>query len=148
MIKACSVIILLGVSLIARSQGEILGFWEADEGNAKIEVYKQDQVHYAAKIVSLAEPNDKKGRPLMDTKNPDKTKRNRPLVGLTIVKDLIYLDNKWLGTLYTPRFGKTTEGTLQLMDDGRLKVTGSVRGFSRDKYWERMPKNDETITND
>ena len=40
------------------------------------------------KIVWLSEPNDKKGNPKLDRRNPDATLQTQPLLGLTILSQL------------------------------------------------------------
>ena len=72
-----------------------------------MEIY-QEQGKFFGKIILLKSPNDTNGKPLMDTENPDKSKRNTPLVGLTMLKDFKYKNNKWEdGTIYDPEDGKT-----------------------------------------
>ena len=39
------------------------------------------------KITWLKKPNDARGKPFTDTENPDKSKRNQPLIGLIILKN-------------------------------------------------------------
>jgi hypothetical protein len=43
---------------------------------------------YAAKIVWMAKPNDEKGKPLLDTKNPNPSLRKNPLIGTVLLYNL------------------------------------------------------------
>lgn len=110
----------------------ILGQWVSQEGDARFEFYKADG-KYCGKVVWLKEPvysaKDKEaGKPVRDRENPDESKRNEPLVGLTILKDFKYKgNNTWgEGSIYNPDNGKTYSARLRLDGENKLKVRGYI----------------------
>ncbi len=120
----------------ARGAGDnadaVVGEWLTQRGDARIEIFKADG-KYAGKVVWVAEPtypegDAEAGRPVHDRKNPDAAKRDRPMIGLTLLADFEYAgDDSWRhGTIYNPENGKTYRANLALAKDGSLKVRGFV----------------------
>ena len=69
----------------------ILGTWKNGEGTGHIEIYKTTSGHYAGKIVWLKEPIDEEtGKPKLDKRNPDKSKRTVPTLGLVNLHGFTY----------------------------------------------------------
>jgi uncharacterized protein (DUF2147 family) len=90
---------------------------------SKVEIYQKGNLFFG-KIVGLKESMDKKsGEPLTDAKNPDPSKRNQPVIGLEIIRNLQFIgNNNWdNGLLYDPTFGKTFDCKIKLIDKIRLK---------------------------
>lgn len=144
-------------SIHASEQDAILGFWFADAGKSKIEIYKCEQ-KYCGRIAWLEEPNypadDEKGmagKVKIDRENPDKTLNTRLIVGLNLVKGFIFdrsieYDEEdrdapmWVGgTVYDPRNGKTYSSTMTLISAKELEVRGYVLIplFGRTVTWKR-----------
>ncbi len=135
-----------GVSLAAGGD-DILGTWNNQEKDARIEIFKCGE-KYCGKIVSLNEPNyppDSKegtpGTPKLDHHNPDPALRSRPIIGLQIVNDFIYAgDNLWKGgTVYDPKKGKIYSGKMTLVSPNQLNLRGFI-GISligRTAIWTR-----------
>lgn len=121
----------------AFSQEEIKGIWLAGEGNTKVEIYKKDDQHYAGKIVWMKKPTNKKGEPYRDRNNPDKALRERPLMGLHLLDDLVYNDGKWYGTIYAPKRGKTLDAIVELDESDVLSINITYLSFSRQQEWTR-----------
>lgn len=69
-------------------------------------------------------------KPMVDSKNPDETLRDRDLKGITFLWGFEYDEKKniWKdGKVYDPNSGKTYSAKLQLIDGGkRLKMRGYV----------------------
>jgi len=134
------ILFLLPYSLL--SQTEICGKWLEQEKKSHIEIYKTLENRYEGKIVWLAEPLDINGKIKIDSKNPDPNLKNIPLEGLTIIKDLEYLDeNNWSnGTIYDARSGKTYSLNASLNDKNTLFMRGYF-GFSfigKTTTWTRV----------
>ena len=131
------VMVSLLLSFGAFGQDEIEGYWLAGEGKSIVEIYSTDAANQNGKIAWMENPTDKKGRPHTDKMNPDKDLRNRPILGLDILKDLAYSDGNWIGKIYVPKRGKTLDVALSLVEQDRLKLTVSFRGFSKNQFWTR-----------
>ena len=117
---------------------EVLGTWLVGNSKAKIQIYKNNS-KYHGKFVWLKEPTYSDGKPKVDKNNPDKSKTNLPLMGMNLLKDFVFQDNKWEdGTIYDPESGKTYNCIIKYRD-GRLEVRGYI-GFSligRTDVWFR-----------
>ncbi|MNK22832.1 hypothetical protein D3C87_411130 [compost metagenome] len=128
MLKKASLFILFfvfSVQLFAQKKDDILGKWLNPSGEGQIEIYKRGDKFFG-KLAWIKEPNDANGKPKTDEKNPTESLRNRPVLGLEILKNFIFDDGKWIdGTIYDPKSGKTYSCKLSLKDTNQL----SVRGF-------------------
>ncbi|HXS37364.1 MAG TPA: DUF2147 domain-containing protein [Flavipsychrobacter sp.] len=101
--------IILFVKTYALAQtDQIEHIWYNQEKTAKIQVYKATDGKYYGKIIWLKIP-DVDGKVKVDINNPDKKKRNEPLLGLLILKGLKKENNTEYedGTIYDPKNGKT-----------------------------------------
>lgn len=131
----------------------ITGYWRtpAKHGDAAvIHIYREGEV-FNGRIVALSQPrypanadSGHGGEPKMDEHNPEKSLRNRPVVGLEIVHGFESAgDGKWDGaTIYNPHNGKTYKCTARLTDDGHtLKIRGyvGIPLFGDTQEWTRVP---------
>jgi uncharacterized protein (DUF2147 family) len=127
----------------ASSQQEsdrIIGYWLVSSGKAKIQITRYGE-KFGGRIAWMKEPNDEKGQPKLDPKNPDPAKRKNPRLGLNLALGFTYdEDGKYEGgTIYDPESGKTYKCIMTLEGD-KLKVRGYV-GFSligRTDVWTRV----------
>lgn len=120
---------------VANNPESILGEWYDEEKSAKIEIYKKDGKFYG-KIIWLIENEDH-----LDENNPNKDLRDRPLMGLDLLKNFEYENGEWKnGSIYDPRNGKTYNSYLKLEKKNILQVRGFV-GISligKTTYWEKV----------
>lgn len=74
-----------------------------------------------------------------DVRNPDPTLRNRPIDGLVIMKLKSIGPGRWgNGVIYNPDDGKTYMASMDLTDDGRLRLKGCiVAPLCRTQTWTR-----------
>ena len=82
-----------------------------------------------ARIVGLAEPISKiDGKPKVDRENPNPSKRNRPLMGLSILIGMKPAgEGQWQGAIYNPDDGKVYSASVR-QSGSTLKVKGCVAG--------------------
>jgi Uncharacterized protein conserved in bacteria len=126
-------------SLYAQKADDVVGQWYSEKNESLIEIYKTGNKFYG-KIIWLKEPL-RDGKPKVDDKNPDEKLRNRPLIGLVILKDFVF-DGKdeWSdGQIYDPKSGKTYSCYMELENKDKLKIRGYI-GISligRTTYWTR-----------
>lgn len=133
----CLCAFLLPMAAFATHPDDILGIWLADDNEVKVEVYKVNN-EYFGKIIWLKEPNDKNGNPKKDKNNPDPAKRNNPAIGILILKNIIFKEGKWMGTIYGPKRGKETQCTLQLKSKDVLVGTVTYGLLSGSRTWQRV----------
>ena len=139
-------IILFAVLAIATSfknpvhSDAIIGVWENGSGKGHIQIFKQDEKYYG-RIVWLRDGKDENGNPKVDRKNEDPAKRNRPLVGLVMMRDFEYEDDKWTnGHIYNPSDGKEYKAYIKSEDGKTLAVRGYI-GISllgKTDVWKRV----------
>ncbi|HTG01435.1 MAG TPA: DUF2147 domain-containing protein [Nitrospirota bacterium] len=147
-IVGCLVSVLVLSPLLVRGDDDgIIGVWNNQEKDAKIEIYRCGE-KICGKIVSLKDPNYPEGStdgpagtPKVDNKNPDQKLRKTPLLGLDVVRNFVYDKNGvWIeGKVYDPKNGKTYSGKITLVSPNELKLRGFI-GISligRTAVWTR-----------
>ncbi len=114
----------------------ILGIWSTEGGDSRLELFKCGTA-VCGKIVWLKEPRyiDSIDGPLgvtkIDRKNPARSLRNRPILGLSVMQGLSAKgDRRWEnGTCYNPETGKSYKCKMYLKSKNLLEVRGFI-GFS------------------
>jgi uncharacterized protein (DUF2147 family) len=79
--------------------------------------------------------------PSIDLKNPDPAKRDRPMVGVPILRAMKPVNpNKWEGEVYNAQNGKMYSANITLLSDDVLKIQGCVLGgvFCGGENWSRV----------
>lgn len=71
----------------------IVGIWSFEEGKGHAEIYKHNDKFYA-RTIWLKEPMDD-GKPKTDSKNPNLALKNRKLIGMTFLNDMVFDGQKW-----------------------------------------------------
>jgi uncharacterized protein (DUF2147 family) len=76
------------------------------------------------KLVWFKWPDDEQGLPVADVKNRNPALRTRPLLGLTILRDLRRAgERRWEdGEIYDPEDGENYRASMSIQDDGALRV--------------------------
>jgi uncharacterized protein (DUF2147 family) len=74
-----------------------------------------------------------------DTKNPDPKLRDRPIVGMNLIRDFKpSAPGKWTGgKIYDPESGKTYDSKISANANGTLKVEGCVLVVCQAQTWKR-----------
>ena len=137
MYRVLTASIMLLLASPGYSQDEIVGLWKPNEGSTIVEIFQKESGQYAGKVVWLEEPADKKGVPHKDKMNPDKSLRDRNLLGIEMLENLEYRDGKWNGTLYSPKKGRKVNAVLTINAGNQLDVNVSFRGFTKKLVWTR-----------
>lgn len=108
----------------ATSPGEIVGVWEAENGNLKFEMFDAGG-SYAARMIYGVRLLDADGRTFRkDTLNPDPTLRGRSLEGIVFLSNLRWdaENRRWEGgSLYDASSGQTISGRATLVN-GKLEL--------------------------
>ena len=139
--KMTILVLLVSITLTGFSQAKdaILGRWVNSSGEAHVDIFKKNDKFYG-KIVWLKNPKDEKGNTKTDFRNPDEAMRNKPLLGLEILKDFVHEGDKWTdGKIYDPKSGKTYSCNISLKSNGDLNIRGYI-GISligRTEVWKK-----------
>ena len=123
----------------AQQADAILGKWYTQDNDAQVEVYKEGNT-YHGKMVWLKEPTEN-GKPKVDKNNTDKAKRQRPILGMHLLRDFVHEGKTWEeGTIYDPRNGKSYSCTIKLVNENTMEVRGyvGVAAFGRTVEWTRV----------
>lgn len=122
----------------AQSAEGAFGTWNNPANGGHIEI-SQCGEKLCAKIVAIPD-NDGADGPKVDRRNPDETKRDRPIVGLVILEGAYKADEKsWAGSIYNPEDGKTYAVTLTPKNPTDLDVKGCLMSvICRTQTWTRL----------
>lgn len=106
-----------------------VGLWYAEGGAAQIDL-RDCGGALCGRVVWLRSPFDEHGCELRDRYNPEKSLRQRPVIGLEILRGLERspgADGAWTGgTIYDPGSGSTYRASLTVADEKRLELRGYV----------------------
>lgn len=128
-----TILLLTATSSWCADSGNILGVWNTDKYDAKLNFYSCGD-NICAQIVWLKEQNyihkddGPVGRQKTDRKNPNPALRTKPILGLQVMRGLTPKgNNMWAdGTCYDPETGKTYRCKMQLTAPDRLKTRGYI----------------------
>jgi len=124
----------------AQEADGILGTWLTKDGKAHIEIFKCGDV-YCGRIIWLSEPIEN-GQPKRDKENPEQALRDRPIIGLVLMRDFSYEgDATWSGgKVYDPESGDEYQGKMTLEDSSTLDLRGYILLplFGRTERWTRV----------
>lgn len=127
-------LILLISSSFAQKADDIIGKYRLPN-DIEIEMFKVGD-KYFGKIIALNSYHQTK-----DVKNPDKSKRNEPLLGQTVVKELEFdeKEKKWLnGTIYGVEKGIFLNFKVTKMQEKEITVVASKYVFWKTLIWKRI----------
>lgn len=124
-------ILFISITSLAAQQNpdSIIGTWETDAKDARMEVYKSGHTYYGKllwgdRIVETDGKTSKK-----DSKNPDEKLRSRNIIGIINLTGLKYEGGEYInGKIYDPPSGKTYDCKAWI-ENGKLHLRGYL-GFS------------------
>ena len=132
----------------ARQSGDpdrIVGIYEVrHQGeHTKVSVTKDADGTYKGQVIWVEERLDEDGNVRLDDKNPDRSLRHVECDKIVLFSGLKYepSKDKWSDAkLYDPTRGIRANMTCEFEADGKLKVKGSLLGFSQSIYWIPLEK--------
>ena len=101
---------------------QVNGIWAT--GGSLLEV-KPNGESLSMRIVALERPLDENGEVFLDTKNPDKSLRGEPLLGLELLGDYKFKKGRWQGKIYDPETGSLYSSRMKFAD-GKLEMRGYI----------------------
>jgi uncharacterized protein (DUF2147 family) len=126
-------ILLTATTAFGAGPSNVLGLWKTDGGDSQLELFKCGD-KLCGKIVWLKVPKyiDSNDGPIgttkVDRKSPNPSLRNRPILGLQVMKGLTANGgNRWgKGVCYDPETGKSYKCNMQLTASGKLDLRGYI----------------------
>lgn len=115
-----------------------VGEWSTPDKHGVVSISECDGGALCGKIVN---GDDIRANPgALDVKNQDASKRTRTLKGMTIFYGVTGGPTEWKGgSVYNPEDGKTYHGSIKLVDDDTLTLSGCVWGpLCKSQTWHRI----------
>ena len=112
------VFVLMITSLKAQKESDIIGKWESDAKDFRLEFFQtgseyQAKTLWGNKIVEADGKTSKK-----DTKNPNEKLRTRNIIGIISMTELKWDDDEYTnGKMYNPLDGDTYSGKVWIKDE-------------------------------
>jgi len=129
----CLAILLAFMCEAAAAVADPAGEWLVKDGNARIRI--EPCANGLWGFISWVQ------EPGIDRKNPDPAKRNRPIVGVPILRSMMPVKpNRWEGEVYNAESGKMYSASITLVSEDLLKIEGCVLGglFCGGETWTRV----------
>ena len=98
----------------------ILGTWNEKDGTKTIEIYKV-KTSYFGKITENLSDHENKLQP-----------------GTVIMKDFVYEDGEWEGTVEIPTKDLSLKGKITMQNENEIKSTATVVFIGKSKTWLRV----------
>lgn len=118
LLAALAVAAVLASAAHAQTAEDVFGIWRHPENDSHVEMYACGE-NLCAKIVKVVDTQKS------DDKNPDTSKRNRPVVGLVIIQGAKKTGTgSWAGSIYNRADGSTYSGTITVKDRNALDLAG------------------------
>ena len=141
LLSAAGIWLTLGAAMAgsaaAAGEDSPVGTWRLGKGKLVVRVDYCDGQKLCANIVGLRKPLDRDGNPKLDKENPNKSLRNRPIIGLQIIDGMKPDgDNRWVGSIYNADDGGTYRATARV-NDNKFMVRGCWGPFCKDLTFSR-----------
>ena len=127
------------MSAPARAGAGPEGTWVSEDGGLKVRISDCGRNRICGTVVWLGEPIDRTtGKPKTDKRNPNPSKRSRPLIGLRVASLKASGPNHWSGRIYNADDGHIYQAHLLVKDDSTLRLQGCVLDvLCRGHTWKR-----------
>ena len=139
MLNFYSIFFLIIFSVNLSSEEGIFGYWLTSGSIVKIETCNNS---ICGEIATVFTEEGVDPKSILDENNKDKSKRERPIVGINILSDFSIekSDQKIFkgGKIYDPRSGNTYKSNLYLNEDGTLKVEGCLAFICDGEEWQPL----------
>lgn len=120
---------------------DVLGEWATQGHSAQVRIERcaAEPETFCGTVTWLWEPLDVNGQPVRDAKNPDPKLRERPVIGLALLRGFSDTANgSSHGQIYNPENGRTYSASLRLRDADELEVKGCVMFLCDTQVWRRL----------
>lgn len=112
----------------------VTGRWVTDGGKAIVTIADCGGT-VCGRITRILAPTP--NGPPVDSNNPDKALRTRPILGLAVLTDFTADGEAWKGRIYSPEEGKTYRSFMQRSGPDRIDVKGCILFFCKNQTWTR-----------
>lgn len=136
--------LLISNSLFAQHE-DITRLWktiddETGKPKSVVNIYLQDGKLYGDVVKLFRKPGEDPD-PICDKCDDDDSRKDQKILGMTIIKDMVFDDGDWEdGEILDPKKGKTYDCKLWI-ENGNLQVRGYIAFFFRTQEW--LPYDEE-----
>ncbi|CAM3442397.1 DUF2147 domain-containing protein [Flavobacterium longum] len=131
---------LLMTSAAFAQKSSIVGRWKTiDDETGKavsiVEIYESKGKIFG-RVAELLNPSDR----TKTCSKCDGSDKDKPIMGLVVIKGLLRDDNAYKGKILDPKHGRIYECIVKLENKDKLKVRGyvGISLFGRTQYWHRV----------
>jgi uncharacterized protein (DUF2147 family) len=117
----------------AQAAAPISGHWITQSKDGVVEIYPCGAALCGKLVKFLVTPPAGVGA--KDVKNPDKTLRNRTILGMNVLTGFKADGNEYKGQIYDPKSGKTYRSIVYKGKSGNLVVKGCIGPFCQAQTW-------------
>ncbi len=121
------------LSVSAHAAAPVTGRWVTQSKDGVVEIYQCGTTICGKLAKFLVPPPNGVGQ--KDDNNPDKSLRNRTLLGMNILTGFKEVGNEWKGQIYDPKSGKTYRSIVYKGKSGNLVVKGCIGPFCQAQTW-------------
>lgn len=112
--------VLMTTTLMAQEESKVIGQWESDAKDFRLEFYKAGPVYHARTLWGNKIVQGDGKTSLKDTRNPNANLRTRDIIGITSMTGLKWDGREYTGgKMYNPLDGKTYDGKVWI-NTGKL----------------------------
>jgi len=143
-----SIVVFSTTFAFAQHADEIIGVWSQVILCPSLTIYRltnkldveilKNNGKYSGKIIALGDFDEGQ---TTDVNNPETSKRNEPLIGMVIIKNLEFDENKkqWInGEMYGPEKGMTFNLKISEMRKDEIEAVGSKYFFWKTLVWKKL----------
>jgi len=124
---------LLAVPADAFAAASVNGRWLTEDGKAIVTI-EPCGATVCGRIVRILAPTP--NGPPVDSNNPDRTLRQRRILGLEVLSGFVDKGKDWRGRIYSPEEGRTYRSILARNANGTLDVRGCIAFFCKSQTWK------------
>jgi uncharacterized protein (DUF2147 family) len=117
----------------AQAAAPISGHWITQSKDGVVEIYPCGAALCGKLVKFLVTPPA--GAGVKDLNNPDKTLRNRTILGMNVLTGFKSDGNEYKGQIYDPKSGKTYRSIVYKGKSGNLVVKGCIGPFCQAQTW-------------
>ncbi len=125
---------------------DVTGVWIDHTGRGAVEIVPCG-LRVCGYLYWIKDTITKQGQPLIDSRNPDRTRRNKPLCGTQILLNLaqekaVRIGHIWGGgSIYNPEDGELFDAEIKLNSANELTVLGyaGMKFLGETFAWKRAP---------
>ena len=132
--------IFTGLTFATAQAAEPTGTWLTQQADAHIRITRCGKA-MCGMVIWLKDAIDSAtGRPPVDSKNPDPSKRNRKILGLRIFAMTADAEGNWSGAIYNSDDGQNYASKLVLHGAQQLEVKGCAGVLCGSETWRKVAK--------